>query len=576
MGGYLKPGFILLLVIVFGNMIGKVAWTSLASSPRSAQKTDVIWIWTLTCLLPQFLLTLLVWFINLGLKTFKFLCLYPSYFLLSIFSPFMVSGDSDSGLKTVAISKMWTLVNFSLSVIGTIVGIYVYDLYSNGALADVGYFTFVLKSVAIFLFTFVLAAILLALFFCCSCCTCSMEKTGIDVNDFDKIIDLQTGQKYGADVESNTRRTGQVYDGANNDAHLIMLNERIQRNESIPSPSETDQECDDVNDEAIEAGSMIHPLESNAEETVDLDSPNLEEDLNIINGSVGDNDNPSETDQECVDANGEAIEAGSMIHPLASNIEKTVDLNSSDLEQDLEYVELNIINGSVGDNDNPDTESSNSNTDQLEPNPSNETDQVCDDVNDEAIEAGSMIHPLESNAEETVDLDSPNLEEDLNIINGSVGDNDNPSETDQECVDANGEAIEAGSMIHPLASNIEKTVDLNSSDLEQDLEYVELNIINGSVGDNDNLSDAELRNSNTDQLDPNPSETDQECIDANGEAIEAGSKTHLLECNAQSGSTYIDEEVEERDGDNDNLSDAELSNSNNGPINSLLLLAKQY
>ena len=60
-----------------------------------------------------------------------------------------------------------------------------------------------------------------------------MEKTGIDVNDFDKIIDLQTGQKYGADVESNTRRTGQVYDGANNDAHLIMLNERIQRNETI-------------------------------------------------------------------------------------------------------------------------------------------------------------------------------------------------------------------------------------------------------------------------------------------------------------------------------------------------------
>ena len=445
MGGYLKPGFILLLVIVLGNMIGKVAWTSLASSPRSAQKTDVIWIWTLTCLLPQFILTLLVWFINLGLKTFKFLCLYPSYFLLSIFSPFMVSGDSDSGLMTMAISKMWTLVNFSLSVIGTIVGIYVYDLYSNGALADVGYFTFVLKSVGIFLFTFVLAAILLALFFCCSCCTCSKEKTGIDVNDFDKIIDLQTGQKYGADVESNTRRTGQVYDGANNDAHLIMLNERIQRNETI------------------------EPIHS-----------------------------PGETDQE------------------------------------------------------------------------------CDDVNDEAIEAGSMIHPLESNAEETVDLDSLNLEEDLNIINGSVGGNDNPSETDQECVDANGEAIEAGSMIHPLASNIEKTVDLNSSDLEQDLEYVELNIINGSVGDNDNLSDAELRNSNTDQLDPNPSETDQECIDANGEAIEAGSKTHLLECNAQSGSTYIDEEVEERDGDNDNLSDAELSNSNNGPINSLLLLAKQY
>ena len=171
-----------------------------------------------------------------------------------------------------------------------------------------------------------------------------------------------------------------------------------------------------------------------------------------------------------------------MIHPLESNAEETVDLNSANLEEDLEHVELNIIN---------------SNTDQLEPNPSNETDQECIDTNGEAIEAVSMTHPLECNA----------------------GQDD------------------------------------------------------GSLGDNDNLSDAELRNSNTDQLDPNPSETDQECVDANGEA---GSKTHLLECNAQSGSTYIDEEVEEQDGNNDNLSDVELSNSNNGPINSLLLLAKQY
>ena len=177
-----------------------------------------------------------------------------------------------------------------------------------------------------------------------------------------------------------------------------------------------------------------------------------------------------------------------------------------------------------------------------------------------------MIHPLESNAEETVDLNSANLEEDLehvelNIINSNTDQLEpNPSnETDQECIDTNGEAIEAVSMTHPLA-DVEET--------EEDL-----NIINGSLGDNDNLSDAELRNSNTDQLDPNPSETDQECVDANGEA---GSKTHLLECNAQSGSTYIDEEVEERDGDNDTLSDAELSNSNNGPINSLLLLAIQY
>ena len=267
-----KGGFVLILALVLGNMAGKVGWTSVASSPRSAQKTDVIWIWTLTCLLPQILLTLLVWFTNLGLKTFKFICLYPSYFLLSIFSPFMVSGDSDSGFKTVAISKIWTLVNFCLSVIGTIIGIYVYDLYSNGGLADVGYFSFVLKSVAIFLGTFVFAAIFLAIFYCCSCCTCSMERTGIDVNDFGKIIDLQTGQQYGIDGEPNThQRNG--------------TNDQI---EPIPSPSEADQECDNANDEAIEA-KVPNPLE--------------DVELNIINESVVYTDNPdailsnSNTDQ---------------------------------------------------------------------------------------------------------------------------------------------------------------------------------------------------------------------------------------------------------------------------------------
>ena len=101
-----------------------------------------------------------------------------------------------------------------------------------------------------------------------------MERTGIDVIDFGKIIDLQTGQiLYGIDDEPNTHQRNDTND----------------QTEPIPSPSDTDQECDtNANDEAIE-------------DTVT--NPHEDVELNIINESVVHNDNPdailsnSNTDQ---------------------------------------------------------------------------------------------------------------------------------------------------------------------------------------------------------------------------------------------------------------------------------------
>ena len=55
-GGYGTPGFILLMVVVAGNMIGKAVWMALGFSGSHADKVTVIWWWALACLLPQFLL----------------------------------------------------------------------------------------------------------------------------------------------------------------------------------------------------------------------------------------------------------------------------------------------------------------------------------------------------------------------------------------------------------------------------------------------------------------------------------------------------------------------------------------
>ena len=62
-GGYGTPGFILLMVVVALNMVGKALWMALGFMAiligfivGNAQRLSVIWIWALTCLLPQFLL----------------------------------------------------------------------------------------------------------------------------------------------------------------------------------------------------------------------------------------------------------------------------------------------------------------------------------------------------------------------------------------------------------------------------------------------------------------------------------------------------------------------------------------
>ena len=55
-GGYGTPGFILLMFVVAFNMIGKATWMALDFEGPWAQKVTVVWIWALTCILPQLLL----------------------------------------------------------------------------------------------------------------------------------------------------------------------------------------------------------------------------------------------------------------------------------------------------------------------------------------------------------------------------------------------------------------------------------------------------------------------------------------------------------------------------------------
>ena len=67
-GGYGQPGFILVMVIVAGNMIGKALWMAFGVFRlRPTDKITSIWIWVLACILPQ---ALLVNFANTFLKTF--------------------------------------------------------------------------------------------------------------------------------------------------------------------------------------------------------------------------------------------------------------------------------------------------------------------------------------------------------------------------------------------------------------------------------------------------------------------------------------------------------------------------
>ena len=54
-GGYGTPGFVLLMVAVAGNMIGKASWVAWAFAYAN-KKSAFVCIWALTCILPQLLL----------------------------------------------------------------------------------------------------------------------------------------------------------------------------------------------------------------------------------------------------------------------------------------------------------------------------------------------------------------------------------------------------------------------------------------------------------------------------------------------------------------------------------------
>ena len=135
--------------------------------------------------------------------------------MLGIFSPFMVSGEggevqNEGKIKTMTISTKWTMINFLLSVVGSVSGHYANYLVNTGRLNYDDY-VYIMPLIS-FLPTFVPAVISLAILFlseklCSSCCNVKLPivyKTGMDINDFSHIIDLQTGLEYGINEDEET------------------------------------------------------------------------------------------------------------------------------------------------------------------------------------------------------------------------------------------------------------------------------------------------------------------------------------------------------------------------------------
>ena len=119
----------------------------------------------------------------------------------------MVSGEvqNDGKMKVMTISTKWTWINFLLSIIGSVSGSYAY-----GRLIDRQ--NLLIVFLILCLPIFVLAAICLGLLFfseklCSPCCNVNLPivyKTGVDINDFSHIIDLQTGLEYGTNENKET------------------------------------------------------------------------------------------------------------------------------------------------------------------------------------------------------------------------------------------------------------------------------------------------------------------------------------------------------------------------------------
>ena len=122
----------------------------------------------------------------------------------------MVSGEihNEGKIKTMTISTKWTWINFILSIIGSVSGFCAYAV----KIGRFGRNDFIAALLVSFLPTFVPAAICLGLLFsskklCSSCCNVNLPivyKTGVNINDFSHIIDLQTGLEYGTNEDQET------------------------------------------------------------------------------------------------------------------------------------------------------------------------------------------------------------------------------------------------------------------------------------------------------------------------------------------------------------------------------------
>ena len=119
----------------------------------------------------------------------------------------MVSGEihNEGKIKTMTISTKWTWINFILSIIGSVSGFCAYAV----KIGRFGRNDFIAALLMFFLPTFVPAAICLGLLFsskklCSSCCNVNLPivyKTGVNINDFSHIINLQTGLEYGVNED---------------------------------------------------------------------------------------------------------------------------------------------------------------------------------------------------------------------------------------------------------------------------------------------------------------------------------------------------------------------------------------
>ena len=109
---------------------------------------DMLVIWMISSLLPQLLLVLMILFCQLGYKmTLSILLKWPGMLLISLFSPFMFSCEKFNGKMYLTVSKKWTIINLSLSILFTFSGRCFYDFFhapSSGIPIQDGFQSFLL------------------------------------------------------------------------------------------------------------------------------------------------------------------------------------------------------------------------------------------------------------------------------------------------------------------------------------------------------------------------------------------------------------------------------------------------